>query len=100
MRRFFREVAPSRWNERAEDRRARPDQGRISVPLMLMCAAGPNCLQTGPPPGTTTGMADPGHLTVAATAARLGAGALFGAVVGLEREVDGHDAGLRTHLLL
>ena len=31
---------------------------------------------------------------------RLGAAALFGAVIGFEREVDGHDAGIRTHLLL
>ena len=41
-----------------------------------------------------------GHLSFATTALRLGAGALFGAVIGAEREVDGHDAGLRTHLLL
>ena len=45
-------------------------------------------------------MADPGHLTVAATALRLGAGTLFGGVIGLEREADGHDAGARTHALL
>ena len=45
-------------------------------------------------------MADPAHLSAAATALRLGAAAAFGGVVGLEREVDGHDAGLRTHVLL
>ncbi|HWH35094.1 MAG TPA: MgtC/SapB family protein [Acidimicrobiales bacterium] len=31
---------------------------------------------------------------------RLGAALVFGGVVGFEREVDGHDAGLRTHALL
>ena len=31
---------------------------------------------------------------------RLGAALLFGAVVGFEREHDGHDAGARTHMLL
>ena len=45
-------------------------------------------------------MTDPGHVTVAATALRLVGAAAFGGVVGIEREVDGHDAGLRTHLLL
>jgi putative Mg2+ transporter-C (MgtC) family protein len=44
--------------------------------------------------------AEPWHLTAASTALRLGAAALFGAVIGFEREVDGHDAGLRTHVLL
>jgi putative Mg2+ transporter-C (MgtC) family protein len=44
--------------------------------------------------------ADPWQLTAATTALRLGAAALFGAVIGFEREVDGHDAGLRTHVLL
>jgi putative Mg2+ transporter-C (MgtC) family protein len=39
-------------------------------------------------------------ITVLDTVARLGAAASFGAVVGFEREVDGHDAGVRTHLLL
>lgn len=39
-------------------------------------------------------------LTFAETALRLGAAAAFGAVVGFEREVQGHDAGARTHLLL
>lgn len=32
--------------------------------------------------------------------ARLGAATGFGAVIGLEREIDGHDAGMRTHALL
>lgn len=45
-------------------------------------------------------MTDPGHVSVAATALRLVGAAAFGGVVGIEREVDGHDAGLRTHLLL
>ena len=40
------------------------------------------------------------HLGAADCALRLGAAAAFGAVVGFEREVDGHDAGVRTHLLL
>jgi putative Mg2+ transporter-C (MgtC) family protein len=31
---------------------------------------------------------------------RLGLAALLGAAIGFEREVDGHEAGLRTHLLL
>ena len=34
------------------------------------------------------------------TILRAGAAALFGAVIGFEREVDGHEAGVRTHLLL
>lgn len=41
-----------------------------------------------------------GDLSAGSTALRLGVGALFGGVVGFERELDGHDAGLRTHLLL
>ena len=45
-------------------------------------------------------MTDPGHLSLASTALRLGASALFGAVIGVEREFDGHDAGMRTHILL
>ena len=45
-------------------------------------------------------LGDVGHLTWGETAVRLVAGAAFGAVVGLEREVDGHEAGLRTHMLL
>ena len=45
-------------------------------------------------------MADPWNLTAGTTALRLGGAALFGAVIGFEREVDGHDAGLRTHVLL
>lgn len=45
-------------------------------------------------------VAQPWHLTPGTTALRLGAAALFGAVIGFEREVDGHDAGLRTHVLL
>ena len=45
-------------------------------------------------------MADAGTLSVVTVAVRLGAAAGFGAVIGLERELDGHDAGLRTHLLL
>lgn len=44
--------------------------------------------------------AHPWDLTLGTTALRLGAAALFGAVIGFEREVDGHDAGLRTHVLL
>ena len=40
------------------------------------------------------------HLGLAETALRLGAAAVFGAVVGLEREIDGHEAGVRTHMLL
>ena len=45
-------------------------------------------------------VAQPWDLTPGTTALRLGAAALFGAVFGFEREVDGHDAGLRTHVLL
>ena len=45
-------------------------------------------------------MANPAELSVATVALRLGAGALFGAAIGVEREFDGHDAGLRTHVLL
>lgn len=33
-------------------------------------------------------------------AARIGVAALLGGLIGLEREVEGHDAGFRTHLLL
>lgn len=32
--------------------------------------------------------------------ARIGVAALLGGLIGLEREVEGHDAGFRTHLLL
>ena len=45
-------------------------------------------------------MFDPGHLSAGEIALRLVAGAGFGAVIGAERELDGHDAGLRTHVLL
>ena len=45
-------------------------------------------------------MTDPGHLTLAVTSLRLGAASLFGGVIGLQREMDGHDAGMRTHILL
>lgn len=41
-----------------------------------------------------------GHVTWGETALRLVAAAVFGGIVGFEREVDGHDAGIRTHLLL
>ena len=45
-------------------------------------------------------MTGPVHLSVAETALRLGVASVFGAVIGLEREIDGHDAGVRTHMLL
>lgn len=45
-------------------------------------------------------MFDPGHISAGDIALRLGAGAAFGGVIGAEREVDGHDAGFRTHVLL
>jgi putative Mg2+ transporter-C (MgtC) family protein len=41
-----------------------------------------------------------GHVGAGTTALRLGLGAVFGGVIGLERELEGHDAGVRTHLLL
>lgn len=51
-------------------------------------------------PLTVLGAGGVGHLGLAATAVRLGAAAAFGALVGLEREMDGHAAGTRTHALL
>lgn len=42
----------------------------------------------------------PVPLSLAETALRLGVASVFGAVIGLEREIDGHDAGVRTHMLL
>ena len=45
-------------------------------------------------------MNTPGHLVWGTTFLRLIAGTMFGAVVGFEREADGHDAGVRTHALL
>ena len=45
-------------------------------------------------------MFDPGQISAGEVALRLGAGAVFGGVIGAEREADGHDAGLRTHVLL
>lgn len=45
-------------------------------------------------------MSAPLHLGLAETTLRLGVASLFGAVIGFEREVDGHDAGMRTHMLL
>lgn len=54
----------------------------------------------GMAPLSILGGAGVGHLSIGATALRLGVAALFGAVVGLERELDGHDAGTRTHALL
>lgn len=43
---------------------------------------------------------DAAELTWLDVGLRLGAAVLFGLVVGFEREVDGHDAGARTHMLL
>jgi putative Mg2+ transporter-C (MgtC) family protein len=45
-------------------------------------------------------MGAPPHLSLAETTLRLGVASIFGAVIGFEREVDGHDAGMRTHILL
>lgn len=45
-------------------------------------------------------MADPWHISWAETALRLGAAAVFGAILGIEREASGHAAGSRTHMLL
>jgi len=45
-------------------------------------------------------VADMGSLGVGTTVARLGLAAVFGAIVGLERQADGHEAGVRTHMLL
>lgn len=41
-----------------------------------------------------------GHLSVWTVVLRLSVAALCGAIVGFDREVEGHDAGIRTHLLL
>src|SRR5437016_7502676 len=46
------------------------------------------------------GMTITADLSWGDTIVRLGAAALFGAAIGFEREIDGHDAGTRTHLLL
>src|SRR4051812_45090116 len=40
------------------------------------------------------------HLSNWTMLGRLGAAVGLGALIGLEREVDGHDAGVRTHALL
>lgn len=45
-------------------------------------------------------VSNPLHVSLAETALRLGVASLFGGIIGLEREVDGHDAGTRTHMLL
>ncbi|MDQ1423245.1 MAG: putative Mg2+ transporter-C (MgtC) family protein [Acidimicrobiaceae bacterium] len=45
-------------------------------------------------------MVNPAEVGMAAAVGRLVAAALAGGVIGLEREVDGHEAGVRTHLLL
>ncbi|HLH27804.1 MAG TPA: MgtC/SapB family protein [Acidimicrobiales bacterium] len=45
-------------------------------------------------------MPDPWHLSVPEVLLRLGLAAVFGGLVGAEREVKGRDAGIRTHLLL
>jgi putative Mg2+ transporter-C (MgtC) family protein len=45
-------------------------------------------------------MVNPAEVGIAAAIGRLAAAALVGGVIGLEREVDGHEAGVRTHLLL
>lgn len=42
----------------------------------------------------------PAELEWYEVAARIGVAALLGGLIGLEREVEGHDAGFRTHLLL
>ena len=43
-------------------------------------------------------MVNPAEIGIAAATGRLAAAALVGGVIGLEREVDGHEAGVRTHL--
>src|SRR5678815_900004 len=45
-------------------------------------------------------MVNPADVGIVAEVGRLAAAALVGGVIGLEREVDGHEAGVRTHLLL
>lgn len=40
------------------------------------------------------------ELSVVEVALRIGVAAVLGAIVGAEREIDGQDAGLRTHILL
>jgi putative Mg2+ transporter-C (MgtC) family protein len=45
-------------------------------------------------------MVNPADVGIVAALARLGVAALAGGLIGLEREVDGHEAGVRTHLLL
>jgi putative Mg2+ transporter-C (MgtC) family protein len=45
-------------------------------------------------------MVNPAEVGIGAAMLRLAVAALVGAVIGLEREVDGHEAGVRTHLLL
>jgi len=40
------------------------------------------------------------HLSHSTTLARLGIALGLGAAIGLQREIDGHDAGIRTHALL
>jgi putative Mg2+ transporter-C (MgtC) family protein len=45
-------------------------------------------------------MVNPADVGILAAVARLAAAALAGGLIGLEREVDGHEAGVRTHLLL
>ncbi len=42
----------------------------------------------------------PSHLPIVEIALRLGAAALLGAMLGLERELKGKAAGLRTHMLV
>jgi len=45
-------------------------------------------------------LADAGNLSTWETIARLAVGLGLGAVIGVEREYDGHEAGVRTHALL
>jgi putative Mg2+ transporter-C (MgtC) family protein len=45
-------------------------------------------------------MVNPADVGLVAAVGRLAVAAVAGAVIGFEREVDGHEAGLRTHLLL
>lgn len=45
-------------------------------------------------------MVNPAEVGIAAAIGRLAVAALVGGMIGLEREVDGHEAGVRTHLLL
>jgi putative Mg2+ transporter-C (MgtC) family protein len=45
-------------------------------------------------------MVNPADVGLAAAVGRLAAAAVAGGVIGFEREVDGHEAGVRTHLLL